>query len=154
MPPPSMDYMLEIPGRVIDMRSFDPKFAVLRSLLLFDGVPRRRLRDLQVRVDEVDVASGTVLIEQGQLNRHAYVVVSGALSIRIDDARVATVGPGEIVGERAALTHEPANATVVADAPTQLLVIDHRTLVGLATEVPTVLGKLRSLVGHRDAVAA
>lgn len=139
---------------VIDMRGIDPKFAVLRSLLLFDGVPRRRLRDLQARVDEVDLAEGTVLIEQGQLNRYAYVVVSGALSVRMDDTRVATVGSGEIVGERAALTHEPANATVVADAPTQVLVIDHRALVGLATEVPVLLGKLRSLVGHRDAVAA
>lgn len=136
------------------MRSIDPKFAVLRSLLLFDGVPRRRLRDLQAEVDEVDLAEGTVLIEQGQLNRYAYVVLSGALSVRMDDTRIATVGPGEIVGERAAITHEPANATVVADVPTHVLVIDHRALVGLATEVPVLLGKLRSLVGRRDAVAA
>ena len=133
------------------MRSTDPKYAVLRSLLLLDDVSRRRLRALASSVDEIDVPEGTTLIEEGKLNRHAYVIVSGSLSVQHDGTRVARVGPGEIVGERSALTHDPANATVIADAPASALVFEHRVLLGLTADVPTLGSRLHRLVDNRDA---
>ena len=133
------------------MRSSNPKLDALRSLDLFDGVRTRDLRDLALRVDEADLAPGEVLIEQGHLHRHAYVVVSGRLEVVVDGDVVATVGTGSIVGERAALNHDVANARVRCAEAASVLIIDHRSLLGISGLAPEVEARLRALVDRRDA---
>lgn len=133
------------------MRSTSP--TTLQSLsanVLFTGVRPRQLAGLARRVDEIDVSDGTVLIRGGHLNRHAYLVVSGTLRVEVDGDVVATVGAGSVVGERSALTHEPANATVVADGAVRLLVLDHRALLGASYSMPQLRARLVDLVQRRD----
>ena len=72
------------------------------------------------------VDAGTVLIHEGQLNRHAYFIGSGSVAIDVDGERVATVAAGSIVGERTAIERGPANATVTATERTKVFAVDHR----------------------------
>ena len=51
-------------------------------------------------------------------------MISGELDVRRGDTVVATVGPGDCIGEAAILTHGRRNATVVARTKAQLGVID------------------------------
>lgn len=126
-----------------------PKFRLLRGLDVLSGIPERRLRDLEFHVDEVDVATGDVLIRQGQLNHHAYLVASGMLGIDVDGMPVATVGAGSIVGERTAIAHGLANATVTVVQPAHLLTIDHRVLVAAATDSAEFGEQLQLLADQR-----
>lgn len=139
------------PAILLGMRSTDPKLAVLRSVDLLEDVPASRLASLAMQADEVDVRAGTVLIRQGRLNRHAYLVVSGTLSVEVDGSPVALVGPGSIVGERSALHREPTNATVVVAEDATVLAVDHRALLGAMSDVPSFGDRIRSITAERDA---
>ncbi len=136
------------------MRITDPRVGELRSIEILRGLPARRLRRLSGLVDEVTVDAGTVLITQGQLNRHAYFIRSGAVGIDVDGERVATVTSGSIVGERTAIAHGLANATVTAVEPTTVFAVDHRALLGTAAEDDDFNSLLRDLAVVRTNQAA
>ncbi len=67
---------------------------------------------------------GQVLMQRASHDRSLYFVESGALSVHFEDTkkrlRVATVGPGSVVGEGAFFSHLPRTATVQASGPCKL----------------------------------
>ena len=104
------------------MAGIERKVALLRELSAFGGCSRRELVALALIADETVVESGEVVCRQGGLSRDCAVVVDGSLRVEIDGMRVATVGPGELVGELGVLDGRSRSATVVADEPTRLVV--------------------------------
>ncbi len=60
------------------------------------------------------VPSGAVLMEQGEAGDELYLVLDGVFKIEVDGDRVAEVGPGAVVGERATLEGGRRSATVRA----------------------------------------
>jgi CRP-like cAMP-binding protein len=126
----------------------------LRSIEILRDVPERHLRELVGLVDEVDLAPGTVLIHQGQLNRHAYFIGSGSVRVEVDGSEVATVAQGSIVGERTAIDRGLANATVTTAEPTTVYAVDHRALLGTAANDPGFSELIHDLARGRTQVAA
>ena len=65
-----------------------------------------------------EVALGQTLIEQGTTDRTLYFVEAGLLTVHYEDeklrVRMATVGPGSVLGEGAFFSHLPRAATVQA----------------------------------------
>lgn len=122
----------------------------LQTVELLRGLPVRKLERLAQLADDIDVVSGEVLIREGHLNRHSYLVVEGTLVVSVLGTPVATVAAGSIVGERSALTREMANATVEVAEDTRVLVIDHRMLLGAAHQMPLLKARLLELVANRD----
>lgn len=99
--------------------------------------------------DEVDLAAGRVLCEQGQLGREAFVIVSGTAEVRRNNRKVATLGPGDCVGELALLDHGPRTATVTAATDMQALVIGAREFAALIDRVPPIAHKLLKALAGR-----
>lgn len=146
--------LLGIPGKVIGMRPKHRRLTSLRGIEILRELPPRQLRALSRNLDEVTVPTGTVLIHQGQLNRHAYFIESGSVRIDVDGERVATVASGSIVGERTAIDHGLANATVTAVEPTTVHIADHRVLLGTADAHPDFAAVLHDLAVLRSNPAA
>ena len=77
-----------------------------------------------------DLAPGTVLFREGDTGAEMFVIQSGQVRIskRVanGDKVLATLGPGEFLGEMAILNAKPrvATATVSDDGPAKVLVID------------------------------
>lgn len=142
-----------MPCKLVPMRTNDPKFATLQALELLGDLPPKSVDRLVGQVDEITVEAGTVLIRQGQINRHAYLIASGMVAVDIDGRRVATVAPGSIVGERTAIEHGPANATVVVTERATVFAVDHRVLNGAAAIDPQFGERIRGLVGERTTAA-
>ncbi len=139
---------------MITMRTNDPKLTALRSIDVLRELSSRQLRDLASNVDEVLVTAGEVLIHEGQLNRHAYFVESGSMSIEVGNQRIATVAAGSIVGERTAIERGPANATVRVQSDARVFAIDHRVLLGAASDAAAFADVLHGLVDARSNAAA
>lgn len=139
--------------RLFTMRTNDPKFATLKALELLGDLPPKSVDRLVGQVDEITVEAGTVLIRQGQLNRHAYLIASGMLAVEIDGTRIASVAPGSIVGERTAIEHGAANATVVVTERARVFAVDHRVLNGAAAIDPAFGERIRDLVDERTTAA-
>jgi CRP-like cAMP-binding protein len=96
--------------------------------------------ELLTRCRRVRFAAGDVLLRQGDTDRHAFVLLSGAVTIRVveDDieAVLAIRRRGDIVGELAALTGEPRSATVIAATPVLAGAIAGSTFVNILTRHP------------------
>jgi CRP-like cAMP-binding protein len=133
-------------------RTPDPRSELLSELTALGDLSGRERRKLARSFDDVTVPGGTVLITEGSVNHHTYFVVSGSLSVRICGAEIATVGPGQPVGERTALGAPVANATVEAAEPTRLLILDNRRMSAIAADHPRVEAALHALINEREAV--
>jgi CRP-like cAMP-binding protein len=73
-------------------------------------------------------AEGTVLIRQGMPIQHLYIVLDGRLSVEVNGASVATLVPGEVIGEISFVDSRPPLASVVAQIPTIVLGIEKSAL--------------------------
>jgi hypothetical protein len=80
------------------------------------------------RPNTTRLAVGQLLVEQGQPGEDLYLLLDGILAVEVDGQRVAEVGPGAVVGERAALEGGHRTATLraitnchVATAPAEQL---------------------------------
>jgi diguanylate cyclase (GGDEF)-like protein len=73
------------------------------------------------------LARGDVLLHMGQTNHYMYMILSGRLSVHLEDTAsepVAMLEAGETVGELSVMDATPASAFVVAATPVRLLVVD------------------------------
>jgi CRP-like cAMP-binding protein len=121
----------------------------LAQVPLFRSLSRRDLQRVGRAADELQVEAGRVLTEQGQVGRECFVIVEGTAAVRRNGRKVATVGPGDAVGELALLDRGPRTATVVAEGPMTVLVIGAREFSGLLDEVPALSKKLLASLATR-----
>lgn len=121
----------------------------LASVALFDGCSRRELERIAAAGDELTMPAGTVLVDQGQTGREAFVIMSGTATATRSGSEIATLGPGDVVGELSLLDHGPRTATVICDTECELLVLDQRQFRELLEEVPTLILTLLSGLSRR-----
>ena len=114
-----------------------PKEEGLRNLTIFRGLDHKELRQVASLVDEARREAGWVLTKQGKGGQQAFIIVDGRATVTVDDQVVATLGPGDTVGEMALLDAAPRSATVVADTEISVLVLTPQTLTQLL-DIPTV----------------
>ncbi len=74
---------------------------------------------------------GTVLFREGEPGKEMYVVQHGRVTIskQVGDVEkiLASLGPGEFLGEMSILNNKPRSATATCAEPAKLLVIDAKT---------------------------
>jgi CRP-like cAMP-binding protein len=114
----------------------------LRSIPLFSACSNKDLQKLAAAGDEVTVPAGTVITDQGQMGREAFVIVAGSVTVRRNGKKVATLGQGAVIGELSLLDHGPRTATVTADTDCTLFVLDQRHFAAVIDEVPTIAHKI------------
>ncbi|HUO49713.1 MAG TPA: cytochrome P450 [Acidimicrobiales bacterium] len=119
----------------------------LAELDLFAGCAPDDLGSLaEAIVGEQRLAEGEVLCREGEQADRWWIVADGTAEITIEGLYVATVGPGESVGELALLDQEPRNATVTASSDLQVHEVDgKRFLETLRASPPLMVALLRQL---------
>lgn len=108
----------------------------LGALPMFGDCTTKELRDVARIVDELEVEEGRVLMVEGDTGQEAFVVESGTAQVVRDGELLATVGPGQYVGELSLIDAGPRSATVTATSPMRVLVIGTREFSTLLDEVP------------------
>ncbi|MGZ8438749.1 MAG: cyclic nucleotide-binding domain-containing protein [Candidatus Limnocylindrales bacterium] len=63
------------------------------------------------------IAEGENLVRQGQAGTEVFLILDGIFVVEVDEKPVAEVGPGAVVGERAALRNGTRTATLWARTP-------------------------------------
>jgi CRP/FNR family transcriptional regulator, cyclic AMP receptor protein len=84
------------------------------------------LESLGQLADTIDLPAGKVLMRQGDHGGEMFVIASGSVGVERGGKRVATLGPGETVGEMALLSEAPRRATVTTLEPTRVFALQHR----------------------------
>lgn len=121
----------------------------LRNVSLFSSCSTKDLEKIHRAGDEVAVKAGHVLVEQGQTGREAFVLLSGAATVRRNGKKVATLGPGAVVGELSLLDHGPRTATVTCDTDCDVLVLSQNKFLGTIDSVPALSHKLLASLAAR-----
>jgi bacteriocin-type transport-associated protein len=84
------------------------------------------------------IAAGTRLITEGQPLGSLYIVLSGQFAVSVGGAskRIATLLPGEILGEMSFVDSRPPSATVTADQDSWVLDIPRREITERLNDEP------------------
>jgi CRP/FNR family transcriptional regulator, cyclic AMP receptor protein len=121
----------------------------LRNVPLFSSCSNKELQTIARAADEITLPAGHALTDQGQTGREAFIIVKGEATVRRNGKKIATLGPGAVVGELSLLDHGPRTATVTTDAETTVLVIDQRHFLAVLDDVPSLSHKLLATLAGR-----
>jgi CRP/FNR family transcriptional regulator, cyclic AMP receptor protein len=105
----------------------DRTVEMLRVIPSLESRSDRELKKLAPLVDVVDIKSGRALTEQGRYDKQAFVIADGRADVTIEGEVVASLGPGDFVGEVSMLIGGPRTATVQAATPMTVLVMGQAT---------------------------
>ncbi|CAN5524578.1 N/A [soil metagenome] len=114
----------------------------LGEIPLFSALSKRDLQRIAKASNEITREAGAQLVDQGDAGREAFVIIEGTATVKRNNRKVGTLGPGDAIGELSLLDHGPRTATVTADTPMTLLVLSAREFSGVIEEVPGLAHKL------------
>ena len=120
----------------------DEKIEFLAKVPMFSACNQKELRKLASAVDRVEVPKGEVLMTEGTPGHDFFLIVDGKAKVTLRGKQLATLGPGEFLGEMALLDQGPRSATAVAQTPMELLVLTSRDFSSILEEVPVVTKKI------------
>lgn len=121
----------------------------LGKVSLFSSCSNKDLEKIAKAGDEVTISAGSVVVDQGQTGREAFVLLKGSATVRRNGKKVATLGPGAVIGELSLLDHGPRTATVSADTDCTMLVISQRQFLGVIDAIPALAHKLLATLAGR-----
>jgi CRP/FNR family transcriptional regulator, cyclic AMP receptor protein len=121
----------------------------LKRLPLFEELDRKALERLAAWTDEVDVAPGKRLVEEGALPHEFFVIEQGTAEVLHAGTVVAELGPGDFFGELALLEEQRRTATVVATTPLHVVVMFVREFEQMEREMPELAERIRASVAAR-----
>ena len=121
----------------------------LKTVPLFSRCDKAQLREIGKVADELTVKAGTVLMREGQIGRELFLVIEGTADVARDSQVVATIGPGDFVGELSVIAHVARNATVTARTDLDVLVMTSSALSQLLDDIPGLAKHLLYEVAQR-----
>ncbi len=121
----------------------------LQQLPLFRELTHREVERVARWADEVDVAAGRQLMEEGAFPHEFMVIESGTAEVLHDGKHLADLGPGDFFGEIALLAEHRRTATVTATSDLRIIVMHERDFRIMEDQMPDVAAKIRTVMSDR-----
>lgn len=126
---------------------------LLRSVPIFAGIEPSRLKLIAFTADSITYRAGQALVRQGQPGDAAYVLVEGEAEVSVETASgdyvVATLGPGDVVGEISILCDTPRTATVTASTDVSALRVRKDSFLQLLRQFPEIATQVMRSLAER-----
>jgi CRP-like cAMP-binding protein len=121
----------------------------LAALPLFSRLePEHRAR-LAELAGEIEVPAGSAVVTEGDFGLALFVIEEGTAEVTRGGAPIASLGPGDVIGEIAVLSAGRRIASVVATTPLRLIALLNRDVWRLERDAPEIAESLRALVRER-----
>lgn len=121
----------------------------LRKIALFSECSPKELGLVVKNSTERVLKAGTVIMDQGQTGREAYVILDGSATVKRNGKKIGSAKTGAVIGELSLLDHGPRTATVTADTDVRLLVVSERGLKAAVENIPAISRKLLKALATR-----
>lgn len=136
--------------------------ARLAEVELFAGLAPAQREQLAASARRLFYDDGERLVREGEPGDSLLVIDRGRVRIlkrdigtgTASDLLLATLGPGEYLGEMSLLTGEPRSASVVSDGGCEVLLLDRAAVAPLLVADPAVAEMLSQLLAERTAAPA
>jgi CRP/FNR family transcriptional regulator, cyclic AMP receptor protein len=122
--------------------------AELRQLPVFSALSKRALMLADSLLTPVTFDDGDVMVAENQFGRQAFIIVSGTAAVSRGVEVIATVGPGDLVGELALLGDGRRTASVTAIEPVRALVMSAQEFASVLA-LPGVEDEVRRIASER-----
>jgi cAMP-dependent protein kinase regulator len=127
---------------------------IRHSAILAAVAPEER-QQLVDRFEAVTFEAGDALVREGDPGDGLFLIASGGVAVLGTDAegdrvRLATLGPGDVVGEIALVLRRPATADVQAEHPTVALRLSREGFQEAIREHPGLLNELYAMATERE----
>jgi CRP/FNR family transcriptional regulator, cyclic AMP receptor protein len=118
----------------------------LKAIPLFSHLSDEEAKRLAAFATETSAAEGQILMKQGDYAVELIVIEEGTADIIQDGKKIASLGPGDLIGEMALFNREPRNADVIATSPMRLLKLTHWEIRRMSDET---VERIREVVDQR-----
>jgi CRP/FNR family cyclic AMP-dependent transcriptional regulator len=111
---------------------------MLKSISIFSQLDEDVLREVAEILDEVHCRAGATLFQKGDPGTSMYIIFEGSVRVHDGQRVLNHLGPGDVVGEMAALDPQPRSASITAVEDTVLFRLERepfRRLMGDRVEV-------------------
>ena len=120
-----------------------------QTALLSDAVARLKPPEFRSSNGFKRVASGEVLIHQGDVADHVFVIISGHAEAFVDGHKVGDVPKDEIFGAMAVFTGEKRSASVITCEPSTVMLIPKDQFLSLTQSNPKIAHSLIESMARR-----
>lgn len=123
--------------------------SALAHTSLFSQCSVRELRLIARLAKTRKVPAGTRMLVEGQVGDQMLVLLSGSASVQRGGRKIATLSPGDVIGELGVLSRAPRNATVTTTTDAEVAVIGQRAINRLLADAPGFARKLLENLANR-----
>jgi CRP/FNR family cyclic AMP-dependent transcriptional regulator len=133
--------------------SIDDEYELLSRLELFESLEPVQLKRLIFVSQRYQLEAGEYLFRQGDTTDTVFGILDGECSVLVDSAggeiNIAQQGVGELVGEMAAISGEPRNASIKASTACEVIGFESELFINtVINSPPTALKMMRLLSGR------
>ena len=121
----------------------------LAEVPLFAGVSKKGLRQIAAVAKEMTFAEGETVTVEATRGGRFHLIVEGRVEVTSGGRLLATLGPGDTVGEMALLDEEPRTATVTALETVRTLSLASWNFRPLLRHEPLIMEKILLQVVRR-----
>lgn len=127
---------------------------LLREFAAFNDFSDDELRRLVAAAHHDSTSAPWPLIHEQTPSDACYILLSGEVKVFVGRDHIATLGPGEVIGESALRRGQLRSATVTTTGPTEVLRIERDDLAGLLREIPALRAVIDATVARHAPVSA
>ena len=111
---------------------------VLAAVPLFEGLSKRHLKKVAAMAEMANFMQGASIVKEGALGDSFYVALTGEAKVTVKGRTVHRVLPGDHFGEISLLDGGERTATVRAETPMTLLMIQRKNFLKELEQDPEV----------------
>jgi CRP-like cAMP-binding protein len=120
----------------------------LTAIPLFSHLSPDEAHRLATFATETTVAPGQILMKEGDYSTELIAIEEGTADVVKGGRTVASLGPGELIGEMGLLSREPRSADVIATSPMLVMRLTHWEVRRMSSQT---LARIREIIEQRQA---
>jgi CRP-like cAMP-binding protein len=99
--------------------------ARLTAIPIFSELSAEEAKRLAAFAGETSAAEGQMLMKEGDYSVELIAIEEGTADVIQGGTKIASLGPGDLIGEMGLLERRPRNADVIASSPMRLIKLTH-----------------------------
>src|ERR1700733_6651493 len=120
--------------------------ARLTAIPIFSELSAEEAKRLAAFATETSAAEGQMLMKEGDYSVELIAIEEGTADVLQGGKKIASLGPGALIGEMGLLERKPRNADVIASSPMRLLRLTHWEIRRMSDET---VNRIKAIIEQR-----